>query len=946
MGTESQSARPVQYRYRFGTAEFDEVRVELCVDGRTVQVQRRPLEVLAVLLRHAGEVVTREELREAVWDNRITVDNVLDTALTKLRHVLGERNAALIITQPRVGFRLIGRVEKVAVGRHFSGELGLAAGQPIPHRENFVLLRRLGCSPHHQVWLAQHAKTQERRVYKFSAGGDGLAALKREATLSRVLRESLGDRADLVRILDWHFEDPPFFLECEYGGENLAEWAADHLEGSSLSERLALLAQAADIVAAAHSVGVLHKDLKPANLLISGRADGVTVRVTDFGSGRLLEPDRLAALGITQLGATLTQGVMTDSDTATPLYVAPERYKGETATMKSDVFALGIVLYQLVVGDLHKPLAPGWERDVPDEILRGDIAGAIDGDPTARLGSAAELADRLRRLDERRYEFWRQQAMRRRLTADQEALRQARARRPWVIATIAALCLGLIGVLVLYGTVTDARRSLARQYATARAFNTFLTDDFIAVANPDLAGRTGVTVMQAIREAASKIDDVFRHVGPGVRGGLHAAMQKSLSGLSDFPASITQGHEALSAYLQAHDPDRKHIVEVRIRLALTLAKLSKLKDASAQLAAAETDMRAAHLESPAVQAQYWWARASVASYRLALPQALEDYKRAWALARHASHLPRPVRNRIQFSYADTLRLSGNFAAAQRQADALLENERLQLGADSPQTCYTAALLASILGFRGHARQGLSMATPAAACLSKSLGSTNIRTIAAYQVVAGLQFQSGLYADAAVTYAKVAQMFTRVVGPKALRSISARENAAVARQYAGELGRAEASLAKTLTLAHTVLGWTHPTTEGLRYHLADCRLDLGRTPGVGRLLAGLSVRALNAGEIESDWAGRLMYQRGRLALYTGDAKRAAAILQVAARDIGAKDPQGPISVAAIRKLIRVAVLGETTPRTTRRLTVHHCAKRVSCAGPGVQRHVAIRSPAGA
>ena len=938
--------RPMQYRYRFGTAEFDEVRVELCVDGEAVQVQRRPLEVLAVLLRHAGEVVTREELSEVVWDNRITVDNVLDTALTKLRHVLGERNAALIITQPRVGFRLSGRVEKVAVGRHFSGELALAAGQPLPQRENFILRRRMGCSPHHQVWLAQHAKTLEQRVYKFSAGGDGLAALKREATLSRVLRESLGDREDLVRTLDWNFKEPPFFLECEYGGENLTEWAADHLEGSSLSARLALLAQAADIVAAAHSVGVLHKDLKPANLLISDRPDGVTVRVTDFGSGRLLEPDRLAALGITQLGATLTQGVMTDSDTATPLYIAPERYKGETATIKSDVFALGIVLYQLVVGDLRKPLAPGWERDVPDEILRQDIAAAIDGDPAARLGSAAELAERLRRLDERRDEFSRQQAMQRRLSADQEALRQARARRPWVLATLAALCLGLIGVLVLYGTVADARRSLARQYATARAFNTFLTDDFIAVANPDLAGRADVTVIQAIREAASKIDQVFRHVGPGVRGGLHAAMQKSLFGLSDFPASITQGHEALSAYLQAHDLDRRHIAEVRIRLALTLAKISRLKDASVQLAAAETDMKAAHLDSPAVQAQYWWARAAVASYRLALQQALEDYRRAWALARRASHLPLPIRNRIQFSYADTLRLSGNFAAAERQAEDLLASERAQLGVNSPETCYTAALLASIFGFRGHARQGLAMATPVAECLSKSLGSTNVRTIAAYQIVGGLQFQSGLYSDAAVTYDKVAGMFTRVVGPKALRTISARENAGVARQYAGELARAEASLAKTLTLARTVLGWTHPTTEGLRYHLADCRLDLRRTPGVERLLDGLSVRALNEGEIESDWSGRLMYEQGRLALYTGDAKRAVPMLRTAAREIAAKGSNGAISVGAIRKLIRAAIVVETTPRTARRLTVHHCAKTGPCPVPDAQRHVAIRSSTGA
>lgn len=905
MGSEPRPTSDAQYRYRFGTAEFDEVRVELRVDGQAVETQRRPLEVLAVLLRHAGEVVTREELREAVWDNRVTVDNVLDTALTKLRHVLGERNAALIHTQPRVGFRLIGPVERMVVGRRFSGELELAGGQSIPHRENFVLLRRVGSSPLHQVWLARHAKTQERRVYKFSADGEGLAALKREVTLGRVLRDTLGARDDFVRILDWNFKQPPFFVECEYGGENLAEWGAEHLGSTSLRERLSLLAQVADTVAAAHSVGVLHKDLKPTNLLISNGPDEVRVKVTDFGSGRLLEPDRLAALGITQLGATIAQGAMADSDSATPLYVAPERYRGETATIKSDVYALGIVLYQLVVGDLRRPLAPGWERDVPDEILREDIAAATDGDPTARMETAAELADRLRRLDERREELSRQRASQRQLRADQEALRQARARRPWVIATIVALCVGLLGALVLYGTVRDERRSLARQYATARVLNTFLTDDFIAVADPDRTGRDDITVAEATRAAASKIDTVFGQVGPEIRGRLHAAMQESFFGLSDFQASLAQGREAMAAYQDANSPDHARIAGVRIWMALTLAKLSQLQEASAQLDSAESDMKAAHLDNPAVEAQYWWARASIESYRLALPQALKDYQRAWTLAQDASRLPLLVRDQIQFSYADTLRLSGSFAAAQQQASALLASERTQLGRESPQTCYTAALLASIRGFRGHARQAIPMATQATACLSASLGPTNIRTIAAYQVMGNLQFQGGLYADAAKSYGRVADLFTKVVGPQALKTISAEENAAVARQYAGQVDQAEASFGKTLALARTALGWTHPTTEDLRYHLADCRLDLRRTFGVDRLMDGLSASVLNEGEIESDWAGRLAYERGRLAFYTGRMKQAVLLLKTAEKDIGTHDPNGPISMVALHKLIRAA-----------------------------------------
>lgn len=935
MAIEPPPGRPAQYRYRFGTAEFDEMRCELRIEGEPVEIQRRPLDVLAVLLQHAGEVVTREELREAVWHDRVTVDNVIDTALTKLRHALGEHNSGLIRTQPRVGFRLVGAVERVAVGRRFSGELSLQVGQAVPHRENFLLRRRLGSSPRNEVWLARHGKTPELRVYKFSACGAGLAALKREAAVSRLLRETLGEREDFVRVRDWNFEEIPFFLECEYGGENLLEWATEHLDGAPLEQRLELVAQAAEAVAAAHSVGVLHKDLKPANLLITDQPGTIRVRVTDFGSAQILTPDRVAALGITHQDMTLTQARLTELDATTPLYLAPERIAGGTVTVKSDVFALGMVLYQVVVGDLRKPLAPGWERDVPDEIVREDIAAATDGDPAARLGSAAELADRLRRVDARRAERLRQQDLQRQISSDAEALRRARARRPWLIATITTLCVGLIGVLMLYGSVRDARRSLARQYAISRALNTFLTNDFIAVADPDLAGRNDVTVIEATRQAASKIDQVFMQVGSDVRGSLHAAMQNAFFGLSDFPASLAQGREALAAYQDARAPDHLRIAEVRIRLALTLAKISKLKEAAAQLAAARAELEAAHIGDPSVKAQYWWARGSIASYRLALPQALKYYERAWAWVKHAATLPVHERDHIEFSYADTLRLDGDFAAAERQAHDLFVREREQLGLNSPQTCYTAALFASILGFRGHAVEGIPIAKQASTCLSKTLGPTNIRTVAVYQVMGNLQFQNERYADAAVTYAKVAEMSARVTGPNTLRTISARENAAVSRQYAGQSVQAERSLAQTLSVARTALGWTHPTTEDLRYHLADCRLDRQSTGGVERLMDGLSARVLNEGEIESDWTARLAYERGRLALYTGNVKQAILLLRAAEKEIAAKDQAGPISVNAIRKLIRAAQAVKTAPRLRKARAANGCGHARLCSAPGAR-----------
>ena len=103
MSNQTESAATPCYTYRFGSAEFDEARFELRVGGLPVEVERRALEVLAYLLRHAGEVVTKEELLREVWAGRVTVDKVLPNAMTKLRRALGEANAERLVTQPRIG---------------------------------------------------------------------------------------------------------------------------------------------------------------------------------------------------------------------------------------------------------------------------------------------------------------------------------------------------------------------------------------------------------------------------------------------------------------------------------------------------------------------------------------------------------------------------------------------------------------------------------------------------------------------------------------------------------------------------------------------------------------------------------------------------------------------------------------------------------------------------
>ena len=117
-------------------------------------------------------------------------------------------------------------------------------------------------------------------------------------------------RDDIARILDWSFDAAPYFIESEYSESgNLEQWseAQGGLAEIPLATRLDLCAQIADALAAAHSVGVLHKDVKPSNVLIVGSAEQPRGLLTDFGIGEVADSQQLFESGITVLGMNETE---------------------------------------------------------------------------------------------------------------------------------------------------------------------------------------------------------------------------------------------------------------------------------------------------------------------------------------------------------------------------------------------------------------------------------------------------------------------------------------------------------------------------------------------------------------------------------------------------------------------------------------------------------------
>ena len=334
-----------------------------------------------------------------------------------------------------------------------------AEGLEIPHRQRWRLERQLGRGGFGETWLAVHRKTRDSRVFKFCYDASKLKAFQREITLFRFMRETLGGRDDIAAILDWQLDDPPFFIESEFAPTgNLIEWS--HKEGGPaaipFSDRVDIVRRMAVALSAAHSVGVLHKDVKPANVLVQRRSDGsLQVRLCDFGVGMLTEKERLQAAGVTAIGFTDTTGGGSLSDAGTRLYMAPEVMEGKPPTTGADVYALGVVLYQMAAGDLTRALAPGWDRDIADGLLREDISAAVDGSPDRRV-SAAQLADRLSTRDQREADRKAARESDDRARRGEEA---ARRRRNLVTGVLCALLTAGLGL----GLAFERAESYSRQ---------------------------------------------------------------------------------------------------------------------------------------------------------------------------------------------------------------------------------------------------------------------------------------------------------------------------------------------------------------------------------------------------------------------------------------------------------------------------------------------------
>ena len=427
----------------------------------------------------------------------------------------------------------------------------------------YRILREIGRGGMGTVYLAERDDQFRRQV--------ALKLVKRGMDTEEVLlrfryeRQILAalEHPNIARLYDGGMaEDGLPYLVMEYvEGSPITAYCEER--GLGIEPRLGLFRTVCRAVQFAHQNLVVHRDVKPSNILVT--EDG-TPKLLDFGIAKLLGADPAQEAPHTRTGVRIL----------TPEYAAPEQIRGGAITTATDVYALGVLLYELLAGTRPialegksayeaeqavlevEPVRPSAARGTPHRLrrrLRGDLDSialkALEKDPARRYQSAQELVEDVDRhlagLPVRA----------RRQTLGYRARSYLRRHRAGV-TTAAAFLLLVMGFGVVHNIRITRERDLARAAAAkATATTTFVTGLFQG-ADPDETPGDTLNVFELLERGARRLTP--KEMGePEVLATLQATLGRLYLELGDYPRAAPLLDSAVVLRRAIHGPDHEEV---------------------------------------------------------------------------------------------------------------------------------------------------------------------------------------------------------------------------------------------------------------------------------------------------------------------------------------------------------------------------------------------------
>jgi serine/threonine-protein kinase len=597
----------------------------------------------------------------------------------------------------------------------------------------YRIVREVGRGGMGAVFLAERADSQfEQRVALklLRRGRESEQALRRFLTERRIL--SRLEHAGIARMLDGGStpDGLPYFVMEFVDGRPLGQYCDERC--LPLRERLRLFIEIGEAVEYAHANLVVHRDLKPGNILVTSEG---AVKLLDFGIAKQLDGSaRLEAAGMTELGMV----------PLTPEYAAPEQLNGQAITVATDVYGLGTVLYELLSGRrpfvLKERTLPELLRLVVDteaeppsvastcdpeiaarrstkpERLRREMAGDLDTiclkalakEPVRRYSSVGQLL-----ADVRGY-LNGMPVSARRDTAGYRASKFVRRHRAGVavVASIFVLVTGLSIALAVQSASLVRERDKAQQVSALFA-------DLFTLADPDEARGAQITAREILDRGVERI-----------RGGLQGQKEVKASlidllatvyhklGLYERAAQLIQ--QSLDLRRQNLAPDQREIADGMQRLGVIYNDQAKYDDAIAVLRQA-LELRRRLLRATDSSTAVTMTYLGLAYFRKA------DYAQAQPLFEQAAAIQRKNQSQPTAELADCLTglallyyAKGEYANSEPLLWQSLEIRRKVFGAEHRQIADSLNNLASVMSRLGRDEESEPLQREAISILRKAL----------------------------------------------------------------------------------------------------------------------------------------------------------------------------------------------------------------------------------
>lgn len=737
-----------------------------------------------------------------------------------------EREAGAFLEEPAGSF-LSGPV----------GESPFAEGAPPPGTRigPFEVVRPIGRGGMGEVVLA-------RRVYGQFDQEVAIKLVRGSFLTDEAHRRFLRERRILARLRHPHVASlvdggvgengVPWFAMEYVRGEPITAWC--ETRGIPIEERLRLFLQVLDAVEHAHHLLVVHRDLKPANILVT--EDG-RVKLLDFGIAKLLAPD--------EEDEPEPLATRTSMRILTPGYAAPEQAAGEPITAATDVFALGLVLYELLAGRRAyagldtspasfaralletEPERPSRAVAEGSAALRKRIAGDLDAivlkalrrEPGERYPSVEALRQDVHAYLESR------PVGARRGTAAYRLRKALRRRRIEIVAgvAIAASLTGGFVVSVVQARVAAAERDHARAAeARASALNEFLVRDLLEAPSPEQSLGRALTVKEVLDAAARSVGTAFAG-SPRLEASVRLTLARTYSSLGLLPAAREHVDAAVALLGAGDDPEirRGRLLSAEIAiaegrfgearhelesLAATLpttpddfaveTALGRVLDLEGEHAAAEARLRRAWEALAAVPDETWRERVETG---LSLADALVKQRKLDEADRVVSDAIAILTDRLGPEHPAVAEAIGKRASVLERRLRYRESEPLRRraldlslrihGEDHPDTAQAMADLAVCLERMFRYDEQESWMRRAHEVFRRTLGPDHPRTVQALMNVGIPLRQRGRFAEAEPIYREVYERSRAALGDESPQTIRALRNLNILEISMGKRGDA-------------------------------------------------------------------------------------------------------------------------------------------------------------